>query len=136
MIGLGLGIDFSLLMVSRFREELARGVSSRQATASTVATAGRSIVFSALTVTVGLSVLLLYKLALIRSIAVGMLVVALISMIAALTLLPALLSLFGPRINSLHIIPARWRGRPAREAMDAGIAGVCWSCDHHGRSCS
>src|SRR5439155_656990 len=72
MIGLGLGIDFSLLIVSRFREELDRGLSSRQATINTVATSGRSIVFSGLTVMLGLSVVCLYDLVLIRSIAMGM----------------------------------------------------------------
>ncbi|MFN0071958.1 MAG: MMPL family transporter [Chloroflexota bacterium] len=119
MIGLGLGIDFSLLMVSRYREELQRGFAPRQATANTVATAGRSIVFSALTVMLGLSVLLLYKLALIRSIAIGMLLVAGTSMFAAVTLLPALLAIFGTRINALRLIPSK--KKPANESEDTGI---------------
>ena len=112
MIGLGLGIDFSLLMVSRFREELDKGLSPHQATVNTVATAGRSIVFSALTVMLGLSVLLLYKLSLVRSIAIGMLLVAGTAMLAAITLLPALMALFGRRLNALRIIP---RGLSRRE---------------------
>ena len=116
MIGLGLGIDFSLLMVSRFREELDKGLSPHQATVNTVATAGRSIVFSALTVMLGLSVLLLYKLSLVRSIAIGMLLVAGTAMLAAITLLPALMALFGRRLNALRIIP---RGLSRRE-VDGG----------------
>jgi RND superfamily putative drug exporter len=110
MIGLGLGIDFSLLMVSRFREELAKGISSTQATINTVATSGRSIVFSGLTVMLGLSVLCLYDLVLIRSIAVGMLLVAGVAMLGAVTLLPALLALFGAKLNAWRLIPNRKRG--------------------------
>ena len=113
MIGLGLGIDFSLLMVSRFREELDKGLSSHQATVNTVATAGRSIVFSAITVMLGLGVLLLYKLTLVRSIAIGMLLVAFTAMLAAITLLPALMALFGRKINALRLVPGK-RGGPAR----------------------
>jgi RND superfamily putative drug exporter len=110
MIGLGLGIDFSLLMVSRFREELDKGISAYQATVNTVATSGRSIVFSGLTVMAGLSVLCLYDLVLIRSIAVGMLLVAGVAMLGAITLLPALLALFGRQLNAFRIIPG---GGPA-----------------------
>lgn len=107
MIGLALGIDFSLLMVSRFREELARGQSSGLATMRTVATAGQSIVFSGLTVILGVSMVLLYDLVLLRSIAIGMILVVSVAVLAAVTLLPALLCLLGHRINSLTIIPGR-----------------------------
>ena len=107
MIGLGLGIDFSLLMVSRYREELARGITPHLATVRTVATAGKSIVFSGLTVMLGLSVMLLYDLTLIRSIALGMLLVAGLAVLGAVTLLPAILCLFGRRVNALSVIPGR-----------------------------
>jgi RND superfamily putative drug exporter len=107
MIGLGLGIDFSLLMVSRYREELARGMSPHQATVRTVGTAGQSIVFSGLTVMLGLSVMLLYDLVLVRSIALGMLLVAGLAVIGAVTLLPALLCLFGRQVNAFNLIPGR-----------------------------
>ncbi|MCC7104946.1 MAG: MMPL family transporter [Chloroflexi bacterium] len=100
MIGLGLGIDFSLLMVSRFREELEKGYSSFQATVNTVSTSGRSIVFSGLTVMLGLAVLLLYELVLVRSIAMAMLLVAGVAMLGAVTLLPALLAILGPALNA------------------------------------
>jgi putative drug exporter of the RND superfamily len=117
MIGLGLGIDFSLLMVSRFREELDKGISVHDATRNTVMTSGRSIVFSGLTVMLGLSVLCLYKLTLIRSIALGMLIVAAIAMVGAVTLLPALMAVFGRKINAFSIIPG-WNKR--RQASHEG----------------
>jgi len=112
MIGLGLGIDFSLLMVSRFREELARGRTPHRATVRTVETAGKSIVFSGLTVMAGLSVMLLYDLVLVRSIALGMLLVAGLAVLGAVTLLPALMCLFGRQVNSFNLIPGRKPGVP------------------------
>lgn len=107
MIGLGLGIDFSLLMVSRFREELAKGRTAHMATVKTVQTAGKSIVFSGLTVMLGLSVMLLYDLTLVRSIALGMLLVAGLAVLGAVTLLPALMCMFGRNVNSFNLIPGR-----------------------------
>ncbi|MFN8522459.1 MAG: MMPL family transporter [Chloroflexota bacterium] len=107
MIGLGLGIDFSLLMVSRYREELAKGLRPHDATVRTVATAGQAIVFSGLTVMLGLAVMLLYDLVLIRSIALGMLMVAGLAVLGAVTLLPALLCIFGRGVNALNLIPGR-----------------------------
>ena len=113
MIGLGLGIDFSLLMVSRFREELAQGKTAHLATIHTVQTAGKSIVFSGLTVMLGLSVMLLYDLTLVRSIALGMLLVAGLAVLGAVTLLPALMCMFGRQVNSFNLIPGRRvGGRP------------------------
>jgi RND superfamily putative drug exporter len=114
MIGLGLGIDFSLLMVSRFREELAKGRSSHDATVRTVQTAGKSIVFSGLTVMLGLSVMLLYDLTLVRSIALGMLLVAGLAVLGAVTLLPALMCIFGRNVNSFNLIPGRKVGGPTQ----------------------
>jgi RND superfamily putative drug exporter len=113
MIGLGLGIDFSLLMVSRYREELALGQTPHQATVRTVATAGQSIVFSGLTVMLGLSVMLLYNLTLVRSIALGMLLVAGLAVLGAITLLPALMCIFGRNVNSFNLIPGRKVGGPS-----------------------
>jgi RND superfamily putative drug exporter len=114
MIGLGLGIDFSLLMVSRYREELAKGLSPHDATVRTVSTAGQSIVFSGLTVMLGLSVMLLYNLTLVRSIALGMLLVAGLAVLGAITLLPALMCLFGRNVNSFNLIPGRKVGGGAQ----------------------
>jgi RND superfamily putative drug exporter len=114
MIGLGLGIDFSLLMVSRYREELGRGRTPHDATVRTVATAGQSIVFSGLTVMAGLSVMLLYNLTLVRSIALGMLLVAGLAVLGAVTLLPALMCLFGRNVNAFNLIPGRQVGGQKR----------------------
>jgi RND superfamily putative drug exporter len=124
MIGLGLGIDFSLLMVSRYREELAQGRGAHMATVRTVATAGQSIVFSGLTVMLGLSVMLLYDLVLIRSIALGMLMVAGLAVLAAVTLLPALLCLFGNKVNALNVIPGR---KPGGEVSSGHGRWHSWS---------
>lgn len=98
MLGLGLGIDYSLLMVSRFREELLSG-SIEQALVRTVDRAGRAVFFSGLTVCIGLVSLLLFPIVLLRSLGVAGSLVVLLSVAAALTLLPALLGIVGHKIN-------------------------------------
>ncbi|MBI2887331.1 MAG: MMPL family transporter [Chloroflexi bacterium] len=106
MLGLGISIDYALLMVSRFREELPEhGV--EEALARTMATAGRAVFFSGLTVFLGLSGLLVFDYMMLRSVGVGGALVVLVSLVAALTLLPAALSLLGPRINALTLGLAR-----------------------------
>ena len=105
MLGLGLGIDYSLFVVSRFREELARGESVERAVSWSVATAGRAVLFSGATVMIGLLALLTFDITALRSMGLaGSLVVA-ISVLAALTLLPALLGVLGKRIDALSIGP-------------------------------
>ncbi|WP_156120564.1 MMPL family transporter [Neosynechococcus sphagnicola] len=98
MLGLGLGIDYSLLIVSRFREELPSGT-VEQAITRTLATAGRSVFFSGLTVCIGLVCLMLFPILLLQSLGIAGSIVVLLSVTAALTLLPALLGLVGHRIN-------------------------------------
>ncbi|MGE5657123.1 MAG: MMPL family transporter [Actinomycetota bacterium] len=98
MLGLGLGIDYSLLIVNRFREELTTG-SVEQAVIRTVDTAGRAVFFSGLTVCIGLACLLLFPILLLQSLGVAGSLVVLLSVAAALTLQPALLGLIGHRIN-------------------------------------
>src|SRR5688572_14301016 len=102
MLGLGLGIDYALFFVSRFREEL-EDYSTLEAVPRTVATAGRSIFFSGTAVLIGLSGLLFFPFMCMRSIGVAGFVVVFVSVLAALTLLPALLGVLGPRINRLAI---------------------------------
>ena len=97
LIGLGLAIDYSLLMVHRFRAEMGRGVSTSDAVVATVDRAGRTVVVSGLAVSVGLATMLLVPVPFLRSLGVASIVVALVSMAAALTLQPVLLSLVGAR---------------------------------------
>ena len=105
MLGLGLGIDYSLFIVSRFREELARGESIDRAIAWSLATAGRAVLFSGATVMIGLLALLTFDITALRSIGVAGALVVIISVLAALTLLPALLGVLGRRIDFLSIGP-------------------------------
>lgn len=99
-LGLGLSIDYALLMVSRFREELGKGADVQAAVIRTVETAGRTIVFSALTVAVALSALLLFPLFFLRSFAYAGIGVIVVAMISALVVLPALLTVLGHRVNA------------------------------------
>jgi RND superfamily putative drug exporter len=103
MLGLATGIDYALLMVSRFREELRYKFDPRVAAERTALTAGRAVAFSGLTVMVALSALLVPPLGFIRSIGVGSIVVLAVSVMVSLTALPALLALLGHRVNRLKI---------------------------------
>jgi RND superfamily putative drug exporter len=104
LLGLAVGIDYALFMVGRFREELAAGAAVAEAVETTVATAGRSIFFSGLTVVVGLLGLMIIPYMSLRSMGLGGALVVLVSVLAALTLLPALLGVLGPRVDSLRVI--------------------------------
>jgi RND superfamily putative drug exporter len=103
IIGLGISIDYSLFMVRRFRDELRQRDSVREAIAWTVATAGEAILFSGLTVIIGFVGLLLIGLQFMTSMGIGGAVVVAVSVLAALTLLPAILSVLGPRVNAIRI---------------------------------
>ena len=98
LIGLALAIDYSLLIVHRFREELGRGLAVADAVTRTMATAGRAVLFSGLAVAAGLAVLLFLPVPFLRSMGVGGLLIPLLSIAAALTLQPVLLSLLGRRL--------------------------------------
>jgi RND superfamily putative drug exporter len=114
LIGIGIAIDYSMLIVFRFREELAApGTEPREALMRAMGTAGRATVFSGLTVAVGLALLAFVPVPLIRSMGVGGLLIPLVSVLASMTLLPVLLSLLGPRINSLPLLPRRALARRA-----------------------
>jgi RND superfamily putative drug exporter len=104
MLGLGLAVDYSLFVTSRFREELARSNGDvAYAVERTVATAGKAVFFSGLTVLIGLSGLSLFEFMFLRSVGIAGVIVVAWSTLAALTLLPALLSLIGTRIDRLPI---------------------------------
>ncbi|MDE0642956.1 MAG: MMPL family transporter [bacterium] len=103
MIGLAVGIDYALLIVSRFKEELARGLSTYDAVIRAAATAGRTVVFSGATVVLALIGLLIIPASFFQSLALGAILVVLFAMAATLTLLPAVLSLLGPRVDKLSV---------------------------------
>jgi RND superfamily putative drug exporter len=103
MLGLALAIDYSLFMVSRFREELRRGRTVAQAVEITVATSGKAVAFSGLAVAIGLSGLLLFTPAALRSFGIGGSIVVASSVFYALTFLPAVLGMLGPRVNALSL---------------------------------
>jgi uncharacterized membrane protein YdfJ with MMPL/SSD domain len=102
-MGLALGIDYSLFVISRFREERARGLDKDAAIAMTAATASRAVLFSGTTFVIALLGLFLVPTNVLRSLAAGAIIVGVVSVAAALTLLPAVLSLLGDRINALPI---------------------------------
>ncbi|WP_078545065.1 MMPL family transporter [Litchfieldia alkalitelluris] len=106
MIGLALSIDFALLFINRYKEEI-RTKEIHEAISITIATAGRSIIFSGLCVFIGLLGLLFIKIDLFMNVAVGGMVVVFVSVLSAVTFLPALLSLLGKKINSLSVIKSQ-----------------------------
>ncbi len=108
MIGLGIGVDFALIVVNRFREELAAGREVHDAVIVTMSTSGRSITYSGVTVLLGMLVLtLIVNLFVVSSMSLGVMLVAIASMLSGLTLLPALLAMIGHRIEWLRVIPRR-----------------------------
>jgi putative drug exporter of the RND superfamily len=122
-LGLALGIDYSLLMVSRFREELGRGQEPAQAVVRTMQTAGRTIVFSGATVVAALAVLLIFPLYFLRSFAYAGIGVVLISVTAAVVVLPALLAVLGRHVNSGRLPWARNREPTAAAPFWGRLAG-------------
>jgi RND superfamily putative drug exporter len=119
LIGIAIAIDYSMLVVFRFREELARNDDEHEALLMTMATAGRATIFSGMTVAVGLALLAFMPLPFIQSMGIGGLLVPVVSVAASATLLPALLSLLGHRVNRLRVIPRRVLER--RAASDSGF---------------
>jgi len=118
MIGLGISIDYSLFMVSRFRQEL-RYRPVDEAVARTVGTAGEAILFSGLAVIIGFAALCIINVPILTSIAIGGALVVSASVLAAMSFLPALLSLLGPRID---LVPVRFWRRGERDVVtDSGI---------------
>jgi putative drug exporter of the RND superfamily len=103
LIGLGVSIDYSLFIVNRFRDELASGATREDAIATTMATAGRAITFSGLTVAVGLSAMLFFQGTFMASMGAAGAIVVAVAVLYGLTFLPALLSIIGPGVNRLRI---------------------------------
>ena len=115
MIGLGVGIDYALFVVNRYREELARGVEPYAAVEITSKTAGKTVFFSAFTVLVSLSGLVLVDARIFRELAAGAMTAVAVMALGALTLVPAALAWLGPRVNAL--------GLPGRTQQTVSFGG-------------
>jgi uncharacterized membrane protein YdfJ with MMPL/SSD domain len=121
-LGLGLAIDYTLFLVTRFREELARGQATRAAIATTVTHAGRTIAFSATTVACALATLVLFPQGFLKSMGIAGATVAIVAALAALTISPALLAIWGPKL-------ARGHGRAGSAGADPAQSAAAsrWS---------
>ena len=109
LLSLGAGIDYALLMVNRFREELKKDSDSQAAAYRTVLTAGRSVLFSGVTVALAMAALLIPPISFVRSLGIGGVLAVLFTVLSSITALPALLTLLGERVNWPRLRP-RWRG--------------------------
>src|SRR6266513_4161755 len=119
LFGLGLGVDYSLFIVSRFREELAHGRNVEEAVAIAIATAGRAVTFSGLTVSIGLLGLVFFRINMLRSVGIGGVLVVLMAVLAAITLLPAVLAIIGTRINAFPVrLPRLWGRKQIQPNLD------------------
>jgi putative drug exporter of the RND superfamily len=107
LVGLGVAIDYALLMIFRFRDELREGADVESALVETMTHAGRSVIVSGSTVAVGLLSMIVLPLPFIRSMGIGGMLIPAVSVITAITLLPALLAALGTRINSVRVMPKR-----------------------------
>jgi RND superfamily putative drug exporter len=124
LVGLGVAIDYALLMIFRFREELRHGRDVETAVVETMTHAGRSVIVSGSTVAIGLVSMVIIPIPVIRSIGIGGMLIPAVSVLVAITMLPALLSLLGHRINSLRVMPKRVVEGSDREA------GFWWRWAH------
>jgi RND superfamily putative drug exporter len=107
LVGLGVGIDYALLMIFRFRDELREGKDVEWALVETMTHAGRSVIVSGSTVAIGLLSMIILPLPFIRSIGIGGMLIPAVSVLTAITLLPAMLAVMGARINSMRLLPKR-----------------------------
>ena len=120
-LGLGLAVDYGLLLVSRFREELTPGRDVGDALVATMSTAGRTVLVSGLTVAISLGAMLFFPFMFVRSLGTGAVLAVVVAMLAALTVLPALLSLLGHRVDALGL-PFRRRTRAGSGATSGAWA--------------
>jgi RND superfamily putative drug exporter len=108
LVGLGVAIDYALLMIFRFRDELREGNDVESALVETVTHAGHSVIVSGTTVAVGLLSMIVLPLPLLRGMGIGGMLIPVVSVLATLTLLPAMLSVLGQRVNSIRVMPRRF----------------------------
>ncbi len=133
LFGLGLGVDYSLFIVSRFREELERGRLVPDAIAASVATAGRAVFFSGVAVSIGLVGLTVFQINMLRSVGLAGMVVVTTSILAALTLLPAVLGILGRRVNAIPVrLSWLWRRKRNTQQRNVAPANGATSTQHEG----
>ncbi len=120
MLGLGLAVDYALFMVSRFREELPNQPDTRHAVMRTMATAGRTVAFSGITIAASAASLSLFPESFLRSMGYGGVAVVLIDVVASLTVLPALLAILGRRVDALRV-PRPWKRKSPVNAEAANV---------------
>ncbi|MYA59836.1 MAG: MMPL family transporter, partial [Chloroflexi bacterium] len=120
MIGLAVGIDYSLLIISRFREEMDCGLDKLEAAERAGSTAGRTVLFSGVTVIIAICGMLIVPFLFFQSLAIGAILVVAVALAATLTLLPAVLALLGPRVN---LLPVPLLGRFKVTSPDHSKAG-------------
>ncbi|MFE3988432.1 MMPL family transporter [Nocardia tengchongensis] len=130
MIGLGLAIDYGLFIVSRFREEVADGYDTKSAVRRSVQTAGRTVTFSATMIIAASAGMLLFPQGFLKSVAYGTIATVALAAISALTVLPALLSILGPRVDALGL--KRFRKEKTTEQIENGFWGkmTAWVMKH------
>jgi RND superfamily putative drug exporter len=121
LIGLGIAVDYSLLVVYRYREELRRHASKEEALVRTMQTAGRAVVFSGTAVAIGLALMLAMPLPFMRGFGLGGLIIPVVSVIAALTLLPVLLYFTAAKLDRVRLIPRRIVERRADEERNMWV---------------
>ncbi len=119
MIGLGVGIDYALFIVTRFREQLHAGDDIRPAIVRAIDTAGRAVAFAGITVVISLLGMLVMQISFVSGLAIGAALVVFMTMVAALTLLPALLGFAGGRVEL-----TRWRGLISAALLAVGLLGL------------
>ena len=107
LVGLGVAIDYALLMVFRFRDELRDGKDSEAALVETMTHAGHSVIVSGTTVAIGLLAMVVLPVPLLRGVGLGGMLIPIVSVLAAITLLPAMLAVLGNRVNRLRVMPRR-----------------------------
>jgi RND superfamily putative drug exporter len=123
MIGLGVGIDYALFILTRFRNGLVEGMEPREATVAAIDTAGRAVLFAGITVIIALLGMMLLGLSFLYGVAMAASLAVLFTMISALTLLPALLTIVGRRVDRLRV-PGLGRGK---RSVDEGSWWQRWS---------
>ena len=133
VLGLGLAVDYALFVVSRFREELDRQPTVSRALVRTMATAGRTVAFSGITIAISLASLTLFPETFLRSMGYGGVAVVLVDVAAALTVLPALLAILGRRVNSLRV-PMPFKSKNKSNKVDADHSASGMTAPDHSAS--